>query len=88
MQTIMDLIERSFLLHKSRVAIRIYDNLWTYNDLQDLSSHIASFLLKSGIKRGDRVVVLMNKSIYLYATIIGIMQAGVSTSHWIQGPLL
>jgi amino acid adenylation domain-containing protein len=76
MQTIMDLIERSFLLHKSRVAIRIYDNLWTYNDLQDLSSHIAGFLLKSGIKRGDRVVVLMNKSIYLYATIIGIMQAG------------
>ena len=75
-QTIVDLIEGSFSLHPSKVAIRIYDNMWTYNDLQDLSSKIARFLLKSGIKKGDRVVVLMNKSIYLYAALIGIIQGG------------
>jgi len=75
-QTIVDLIERSFSLHKSRGAIRIHDNLWTYNDLQDLSSKISRFLLKSGIKKGDRVVVLMNKSIYLYAGMVGIIRAG------------
>lgn len=76
MQTIVDLIERSFSLHQSKVAIRIYDNLWTYNDLQDLSNKISRFLLKSGIKKGDRVVVLMNKSIYLYAAMVGIMRDG------------
>ncbi len=76
MQTVVDLLERSFSLHKSKVAIRIYDNIWTYNDLRDQSSKISSLLLKSGIKKGDRVVVLMNKSIYLYAAIVGIMQAG------------
>jgi len=76
METVVDLIDRSFSLYQSRVAVRIYDNMWTYNDLQDLSSKISSFLLKSGIEKGDRVVVLMNKSIYLYAAIVGIMQDG------------
>lgn len=76
MQTVVDLLERSFSLHKSKVAIRIYDNIWTYNDLRDQSSKISSFLVKSGIKKGDRIVVLMNKSIYLYAATVGIMQAG------------
>ncbi len=76
MRTIIDLLERSFCLHKSRVAIRIYDNLWTYSDLQNLSNNISRFLLESGIKKGERVIVLMNKSIYLYAAIVGIMQVG------------
>lgn len=76
METIVGLFESSFSLHPSKPAIRIYDNMWTYNDLQDLSSKISSFLLTSGIKKGNRVVVLMNKSIYLYAVIVGILQSG------------
>jgi len=76
MQTVVDLIKRSFSLHGSRTAIRIYDNLWTYDELRRLSNSISTFLLESRMKRGDRVIVSMNKSIYLYAAIIGIMQAG------------
>jgi len=76
MQTVVDLIKRNFSLHQSKVAVRVNDKIWTYNDLQDLSSKISSFLLKSGIKKGDRVIVLMNKSIYLFAAIIGIIQCG------------
>jgi len=76
METVVELLEKSFSLHKSKVAIRIYDNLWTYSDLQNLANNILRFLLESGIKKGDRVVVLMNKSIYLYAAIVGIMQGG------------
>lgn len=74
METVVELLEKSFSLHKSKVAIRIYDNLWTYSDLQNLANNISRVLLESGIKKGDRVVVLMNKSIYLYAAIVGIMQ--------------
>jgi len=76
MQTVIDLINRSFSLHQSAPAIRIYDNVWTYDDLRNLSNNIAMFLLESGMRRGDRVIVLMNKSIYLYAAVVGIMQAG------------
>ena len=76
METIVELLEKSFSLHKARVAIGIYDNLWTYSDLENLSNNISDVLLESGIKKGDRVVVLMNKSIYLYAAIVGIMQGG------------
>lgn len=76
METIVDLFERSFTLYPSKPAVRIYDDMWTYGDLRDLSNKIARFLLKSGMKKGDRVVVLMNKSIYLYAAMVGIMQDG------------
>ena len=76
MQTVIDLINRSFSLHQSAPAIRIYDNLWIYDDLRNLSSNIAMFLWESGMRKGDRVIVLMNKSIYLYAAVVGIMQAG------------
>ena len=76
METIVDLLESSFSIHRSKAAIRIYDHLWTYNDLQYLSNKISRLLLTSGIKKGDRVVVVMNKSVYLFAAIIGIMQCG------------
>lgn len=76
MQTVVDLINRSFSLYKSEVAVRIYDNMWTYGDLGDLSRSISTYLLKSGMKKGDRIIVVMNKSIYLYAAVVGIMQVG------------
>jgi amino acid adenylation domain-containing protein len=76
MQTVIDLIERSFSLHRSKVAIRLYDHQWTYNDLQNLSNKVSGFLAESGIKKGERVIVLMNKSIYFYAAVVGIMKSG------------
>jgi amino acid adenylation domain-containing protein len=76
METIRDLLERTFSLHQTRMAIRIYDKFWTYRDLENLSNKISGLLLKSGIKKGDRVVVLMNKSIYLYGAIVGIIRSG------------
>ncbi|MDH5203365.1 MAG: AMP-binding protein, partial [Nitrospirota bacterium] len=58
------------------VAVRIYDKVWSYGELHSLSNTIARFLLEKGIQKGDRVAVLMNKSIYLYAAIIGIIKSG------------
>jgi len=76
MSTVINLLENSFSLHKYDVAVRIYDNVWSYDDLNYLSNTIANFLLKNGITKGDRVGILMNKSIYLYAAIIGILRTG------------
>lgn len=76
MNTVLELIYKSFFLNKSEIAVRIYDNSWSYGELHHMSNRIASFLLEKGIQKGDRVAVLMNKSIYLYAAIIGIMRSG------------
>lgn len=76
MKTVVDLINGSFLGYKSKVAIRIYDKSWSYGDLHSFTDQIVTFLLEKGMKKGDRVVVLMNKSIFLYAAIVGIMRAG------------
>jgi amino acid adenylation domain-containing protein len=76
MKSVVDLINRSFSQYKSKVAIRIHNRSWSYADLQSLTDQIVTFLLEKGMKKGDRVVVLMNKSIFLYAAIIGIMRSG------------
>jgi len=76
MKTVVDLINGSFSAYKSKVAIRIYNKSWSYADLHSLTDQIATFLLERGMNKGDRVVVLMNKSIFLYAAIVGIMRAG------------
>jgi amino acid adenylation domain-containing protein len=76
MQTVVDLMRNSFSLYPSKVAVRIYDHLWTYGDLENLSEKVSTYLLKSGMKKGDRIIVLMNKSIYLYAAMVGVVQGG------------
>jgi amino acid adenylation domain-containing protein len=76
MKTVVDLINESFSAYKSKVAIRIYDKSWSYGDLHSLTDQIVTFLLEKGMKKGDRVVSLMNKSIFLYAAIIGILRSG------------
>ena len=76
MHTVLELLNKSFSLNKDRTAVRIYDDFWSYGELDTISNKIATFLMKNGIKHGDRIIVLMNKSIYLYAAIIGIMKSG------------
>lgn len=74
--TIVDLLDKTFALHASKTAIRLYDKMWTYHELRELTLDVSQYLQESGLKKGDRVALMMNRSIYLYAAMIGIMRAG------------
>jgi len=47
----------------------------TYAELNRLSDHVAGFLVQHGVKPGDRVGLVMPKSITSYALMFGIMKA-------------
>jgi acetyl-CoA synthetase len=52
------------------------DELISYEQLAKQSSQMAHFLTERGIKRGDRVAVMLEPSLAFYTCLFGIMKAG------------
>jgi amino acid adenylation domain-containing protein len=48
----------------------------TYSELETASNQLAATLKKSGVKHGDRVAIMLNKSIESIISLFGILKAG------------
>lgn len=59
-------------------AIRCRDESLTYGELSRRSNQLAHTLVERGVRRGDRVGLLMNKTVDCAVTIHGIMKAGAA----------
>src|SRR5437762_325436 len=72
-------LESSALKWPERVAVVDPDGLGiTYADLNRQTDALAGFLAASGVKRGDRVGVVLPKSIAAVVSLFGIMKAGAA----------
>jgi amino acid adenylation domain-containing protein len=70
------LVSRSAELHPERPAIVDGDRVVTYGALDLWSSQVAQALVRHGVRRGDRVGILMDKSADAVAAIYGVLKAG------------
>jgi len=64
---------------------------WTYKDLDERSDHLACSLLDAGVRRQDRVIVLVDNSAETVISLYGILKAGgvfVILAGSIKGPKL
>lgn len=64
---------------KTAIRIKFADGSrkeYSFEELSRFSSQIANYLKRSGIKKGDRIVLLLFPSIEFYASFFGIMKAG------------
>src|SRR5262249_9185628 len=52
------------------------DETWSYEDLEWHSSRIAAHLRRCGVRPGDRIGVLLERSPRLIASILGLLKAG------------
>jgi amino acid adenylation domain-containing protein len=59
-----------------RVAIRCRGQNLTYGDLEQRSNALANTLIDLGVRKGDRVGILLNKSLECAVAVYGIMTAG------------
>jgi amino acid adenylation domain-containing protein len=57
-------------------AIFVGDRLYTYGELNGISSAVHALLRANHVRRGDRVGIFTENSIYTYASILGIMSCG------------
>jgi long-chain acyl-CoA synthetase len=68
--------------YKEKIAIRFYDRDITYRELDEQSNRVANGLLKLGVRKGDRVCLLMDNSPEFYYAYFGIIKIGA-----IAGPV-
>jgi len=73
---IHQLLEKSAKLSPNKEAIIYKGNCISYRELELISNQVAHVLLKSGVKKGDRVGIYLDKSIEAVVVIFGILKAG------------
>ena len=73
-----ELLSTRASIQPDRPAIRCRANEISYGKLEDTSSRLASFLVGAGIRRGDRVGILLEKSIEAVASVFGILKVGAA----------
>lgn len=64
------------LLHPDRVAIHAYDAIYTYGELDALSSSLASKLIAAGVGPDVLVPLYFKKSSMMIVAMIGVLKAG------------
>jgi len=78
MKTLTDIIENSAQLFPNNEAFRCETDTLTYLDLDTKTNQLAKHLKDSGIKKGDRVGIYMNRCIETAIAIYGIMKSGAA----------
>ncbi|HEV7473647.1 MAG TPA: AMP-binding protein [Pyrinomonadaceae bacterium] len=79
---LLELFETSTKRHATRVAMRIErdgrNEQYTYADVRELATRAAGFLASSGIKSGDRVMLVSHNAPEWGMTYFGVLKTGAS----------
>ena len=67
--------------HSDRPAVRIVDDdlhseQWTYGQLAERSDQVARWFVEQGMRRGDRMIVMLNNTIELWETLMALLKVG------------
>lgn len=76
--TLTQIVENAARLHPEREAFRCGSTSLSYSDLDVKSNQLAEHLIVSGVKKGDRVGIYMNRCIETAIAIYGIMKSGAA----------
>ncbi|WP_143021615.1 non-ribosomal peptide synthetase, partial [Paenibacillus sp. OK060] len=77
-KTIHELFEVQVEQSPTQVAVRGGDDQLTYQELQHRANILASLLRDRGVKPGDQVAILLEPSVEIAVSILGILKAGSS----------
>ena len=69
-------LEKSACLYPQKTALVCGDDRFTYDQLEREANRLAHALIEAGVRRGDRVVVLLPNSVEAVLSIFAILKAG------------
>jgi non-ribosomal peptide synthetase component F len=75
---LQELFERTVDARPQSIAVISGAKEYTYSDLESYANRIAHHLRASGVQAGDRVGILLKRSIETYATIIAVLKLGAA----------
>lgn len=76
MYLLQRLLTRSAALFPDKTAVSFRNQELSYAELEALSNQLSALLKGRGVKRGDRVGILLNKSLESIVSVFGILKAG------------
>jgi amino acid adenylation domain-containing protein len=70
--------QRCDLVHPNHLAVVAEDGAFTFRELDNRANQTARFLLAEGLKSGDRIGLLFDKSIHGYAALLAVLKIGAA----------
>lgn len=77
-KTVHQLFEEQAISTPDNVALVCGKNVLTYRELNELSNKGARILKNQGVKRGDTVAIIMERSMFLLVGILSVLKAGAT----------
>ena len=74
--TLDKIIPRAANLHAEKPAFKYLKHSINYGDLEQKTNQLANYLLENGLTKGDRVGILLPRSLEIPIAIYGILKAG------------
>ena len=75
--SLVDLLEESFAKYKDDKAYILMDKALTYGQLDEASRAFAAYLQSLGLKKGDRVAIMMPNVLQYPVAVAGVLRAGM-----------
>lgn len=76
MRTIIDLLEKNALEFPEKVCLTEKDIVITWKDFNETSNKLANWLIGKGVKKGDKIALIMKNCIDWLPIYFGILKAG------------
>lgn len=76
--SLIDILEQNFVNHAGRTAFVCMNVELSYEDLDRYSKQIAAYLQSLGLKKGDKVAVMMPNILQLPVAVLGVLRAGMT----------
>ena len=76
--TIQQLFEQTAFKYPNNIAISCGDMQYTYGDLNHRANYVAHVLMKQGIKKGDFVAIVGERSAEMIIGLLGVLKAGAA----------
>lgn len=75
-ETVISLFEKQVEVNKNKVALVFNDTEITYGDLENKANKLANILVEKGLRKEESVVIIMDRSIEMIVSMLGIIKAG------------
>ncbi|WP_428744953.1 amino acid adenylation domain-containing protein [Tenacibaculum sp.] len=74
--TVNSLFEKQVAINSKEVALVFNDTKVTYGDLENKANKLANILVERGLRKEESVAIMMDRSIEMIVSMLGIMKAG------------
>lgn len=76
--SLIEILEQNFINHAGKTAFVCMDAKLSYEELDRYSKQIAAYLQSLGLKKGDKVGVMMPNILQLPIAVLGVLRAGMT----------